>query len=154
MLMRKSEHSLIEALKPWIQTLTKGSEHLLLPQHLLACKTVSCGPRVTPAEERPPSPPKAKAGRPWSKALAALAFLLLAFLCSVASAQTMPTVTSIRIPNPPGATEIFATDDLIKVLVAFDEAVAVDTTNGNPTIDVEIGDSTKSFGFAPSIVSA
>ena len=66
MLMRKSEHSLIEALKPWTQTLKKGFRALTPTSNLLACKTVSCGPRVTPAEECPPSPPKAKAGRPMS----------------------------------------------------------------------------------------
>ena len=81
--------------------------------------------------------------------LGAVLLLLIAgaLLATPQTALAEGNITSITIESNPGADDTYVKDDTIRILLKYDRNVTVQTTNGTPTLDLTIGDSTRQAGF-------
>ena len=64
--------------------------------------------------------------------------------------QTLTTggVSTIALSSDPGSDETYATGDAITVLVTFEDAVTVNTTDGTPYMPITIGANARHAGYA------
>ena len=58
------------------------------------------------------------------------------------------TIESVAFSSDPGSDDQYGAGDTIEVTVTFSEEVAVDTTGGTPSLDIEVGDDTKTAAYA------
>ncbi len=58
-----------------------------------------------------------------------------------------PTITSVTLTSNAGTDNTYATYDAITAAVTYSEAIAVDTTDGTPSLALTIGDNARSAGF-------
>jgi len=58
-----------------------------------------------------------------------------------------PTITGLTLTSDPGSDNTYATGDTITVAVTYSEAVAVDTTDGTPSLALTIGDTARGAGY-------
>ncbi len=58
-----------------------------------------------------------------------------------------PAVTAVALTSNPGTDQTYATGDTITATVTYDEAVAVDTTDGTPGLTLTIGDNARNAGY-------
>ena len=59
-----------------------------------------------------------------------------------------PMITAVTVASHPGSDNTYATGDAIDVEVTFDIEVAVDTTNGTPSLALTIGDDTRDAAYS------
>ena len=58
-----------------------------------------------------------------------------------------PAITSVALSSDAGTDDTYATGDAITVAVTYDEAVAVDTTSGTPSLTLTVGSNARSAGY-------
>ncbi|MCY4416863.1 MAG: hypothetical protein OXE87_11215, partial [Chloroflexi bacterium] len=58
-----------------------------------------------------------------------------------------PAITSVTLSSDAGTDETYATGDAITAAVTYDEAVAVDTTSGTPSLTLTVGSNARSAGY-------
>ena len=78
--------------------------------------------------------------------LLALAALLAASM--PAQAQTGATISLVSLTSDSGTDDTYAIGDTVAATVTFSESVTVDTTNGTPQLELDIGGEARQADYA------